>query len=110
MVHKDQISRRNIQRGHFGKGPKGYSRSDASIREEVCEALTDDIWVDASDISVSVDHGWVKLEGKVVDRAQKKAAEACAEKILGVKDVLNYITLKEDHGLIGDANINLNMI
>lgn len=95
---------------HFGKGPKGYTRKDEKIKEDVCDSLTENIWVDASDIEVSVDHGIVKLEGKTTDRSQKKAAEACVEDISGVKDVLNYLTIKEDHGLIGEANIDLKMI
>ena len=30
------------QEHHRGKGPKGYTRSDDRIREDVCDCLTDD--------------------------------------------------------------------
>jgi hypothetical protein len=37
-----------------GRGPKGYRRSDERIREDVCECLSADDRVDASDIDVTV--------------------------------------------------------
>ena len=85
-------------------------RPDDLIKEEVCEALTDSIWVDASDINVEVKYGYVYLRGEVVNRDQKKEAEAVTEKVPGVKDVINYITLKKDLGLIGDMPIKANML
>ena len=66
--------------------------------------------MDATDIEVEVQEGYIRLKGKAVDRAQKKAAEACVENLTGVKDVMNYLTLKEDHGLIGEMNITAKMI
>jgi len=39
---------------HYGKGPKGYTRSDERIREDVCDRLSDDDEVDARDITVTV--------------------------------------------------------
>ncbi|MFP5387065.1 MAG: BON domain-containing protein [Bacteriovoracia bacterium] len=95
---------------YTGFGPKGYERPDDLIRDDVCQALTDDIWVDASDIKVEVKYGYVYLRGEVVNRDQKKAAEAATEKVPGVKDVINYITLKKDLGLIGDMPIKANML
>lgn len=95
---------------HWGKGPKNYQRPDARIYDEVCEALFIDPWVDATDIIVEVNDGEVILRGQVANREQKKRAEVCAEEISGVVDVLNYLTLKPDHGLIGDMSIRANMI
>lgn len=84
-------------------------RSDESIAEEVYQALKDDMWVDASDITVESKYGYVYLRGEVVDRDQKKAAGVVTKKISGVKDVINYITLKKDRGLIGDMSIKARM-
>lgn len=108
------VNNQNFQNGsesmnHSGKGPKGYVRSDEKIHDQVCEELFRNIWVDASDIEVEVKHGFVTLKGHVSERKQKKAAEACAESIPGVKDVMNYLTIT-DRGLIGDMNIKANMI
>jgi hypothetical protein len=75
----------------YGKGPKGYVRSDARIREDVCDRLTDDDEVDASDISVTVREAEVTLEGSVSDRHIKHRAEEIAEAVSGVRDVTNRL-------------------
>ena len=95
---------------YSGKGPKGYVRSDERIHYDVCQALHENIWVDASEIEVRVDHGFVWLSGEVTDRKQKKEAERCIENLAGVKDVINYLELKQDHGLIGEMAIKANMV
>jgi hypothetical protein len=77
--------------GHRGKGPSGYQRSDERIRENVCEALSDDDRVDASNIEVTVKNGEVTLSGLVPDRETKRLAEDCVENLSGVKDVQNNI-------------------
>ena len=74
-----------------GRGPKGYQRSDERIREDVCERLTDDDYVDASDIEVTVAGGTVTLAGTVDDRSAKRRAEDVVESVTGVKDVLNQL-------------------
>ncbi len=75
----------------FGKGPKGFRRSDEKIREEVCEALYCDNSVDASEIEVSVKDAEVILSGTVSERRMKRLAEDCAESVSGVSDVRNEI-------------------
>lgn len=77
--------------GHRGKGPASYQRSDERIREIICEALTDDDRIDASNIEVSVKGGEVTLSGTVKERHMKRAAEELVEGISGVKDVQNQI-------------------
>lgn len=83
---------------HFGKGPKGWRRSDESIREEACEALSDDSHLDASEIEVSVNECVIHLKGIVDERASKKRAEACVENIAGVQDVINEIRVHREMG------------
>lgn len=70
-----------------GRGPKGYLRSDDRIREDVCDRLTDDGRVDASDIEVTVQNGEVTLSGTVHSREAKRATENLAESISGVREV-----------------------
>ncbi len=42
-------------RPHYaGRGPKDYQRSDDRIREEICDCMTDDPLLDASEIVVDV--------------------------------------------------------
>lgn len=81
--------------GHAGKGPKGYVRSDERIREDVCDRLSDDDEVDASEISVSVKEGEVVIEGTVTDRYSKHRAEDIAESVSGVKDVSNHLRTRK---------------
>lgn len=89
---RDRRDRDMEARGHFGKGPKGWKRSDERIREEVNEMLMRDRHVDASDIEVSVKDGLVILKGTVLDRQMKREAELCIEDIHGVSDVRNELT------------------
>ncbi|WP_201312967.1 BON domain-containing protein [Dyella sp. EPa41] len=78
---------------HRGKGPMGYRRSDERIRDDVCEALTLDPWLDATHIQVNVDGGVVTLQGTVADRHMKYRAEECADQASGVQDVENRIRI-----------------
>lgn len=63
---------------HVGKGPKNYRRSDERTREIVCERLTEDARIDASDIDVRVQDGAITLSGSVPERSMKHAAEDIA--------------------------------
>ena len=76
---------------HAGRGPKGYQRSDERIREDVCDRLTCDPEVDASDLTVQVQSGDVTLEGTVDDRWMKRRAEDCIADVPGVRQVHNRL-------------------
>ena len=80
----------------FGRGPKGYRRSDERIREEICDRLMTHPDIDASDIELSVSNGVVTMSGMVEDRHEKRLAEYLAEDAIGVNDVENR--LKVRHG------------
>jgi hypothetical protein len=81
--------------GNYGKGPKGYVRSDERIREDVCDRLSDDDELDASDITVTVSNGEVRLEGSVLDRQSKHRAEDLAESVSGVRDITNNLRARK---------------
>ncbi len=82
-------------RGQFaGRGPKGYSRSDERVTEDINEQLMRHPDVDASDIEVKVNGGEVILTGTVTQRHCKRMAEDIAERISGVKDVRNEIRVQ----------------
>ena len=100
------ISGRPFQSGasHRGKGPKGYTRSDDRIREDVNDRLSDDDMLDASDITVTVSGGEVTLEGRVDSRQAKRAAEDCAETCSGVKHVQNNLRVGDKSGAGGDQS------
>jgi osmotically-inducible protein OsmY len=75
-----------------GKAPKGYTRSDMRIRDDVCERLMYSPY-DASDVEINVTNGEVTLTGTVRTRADKWGIEDVAEAVLGVHDVHNQIRL-----------------
>jgi hypothetical protein len=77
-----------------GKGPRGYRRPDERIREDACDALTEDARVDASDMEVSVDQGEITLSGSVDSRATKCLAERVVEGVRGVFDVHNRLRVR----------------
>lgn len=78
---------------HRGKGPRDYHRSEDRIREDVCDRLTDDDMLDATDVHVQVQGDEVILSGTVRNREQKRRAEDLVESISGVRDVENRIRI-----------------
>lgn len=81
-------------RGYTGVGPKNYSRSDERIREDLCERLTQDDDIDASEIEVKAEQGLVTLEGAVEQRWMKHRVEDIADSCSGVRQVDNRIRVQ----------------
>ena len=50
---------------HRGRGPRGYIRRTERIREDLCDRLTENPFIDASDIDVAVTGSEVVLTGTV---------------------------------------------
>ena len=83
------------QPNHRGRGPRGYQRADQRIQEDICERLTDDDRIDASDIDVKVENGEVTLSGTLRSRNAKRWAIQIAEQTSGVKDVHTSIRVSD---------------
>jgi len=100
--------RRNMDRksegSHYGKGPKNYKRADHRIHEDVCDRLTDDDLVDASEIEVTVQNAEVLLTGFVTTREQKRRAEDIAESIAGVNNVENRLRVGQNATTTGTSD------
>ncbi|MCB5175837.1 BON domain-containing protein [Microvirga lenta] len=79
---------------HRGRGPKGYQRSDERIHEDVCERLTDDPLIDASEIGVEVKEREVTLSGSVASRGLKHRVEDIVETVSGVSHVQNNLRIR----------------
>jgi osmotically-inducible protein OsmY len=90
-----EFNRDSTRQSFVGKGPKNYTRSDERIREDVCDRLSDDDEVDATDITITVRDGEVTLEGSVNDRRAKHRAEDIADNVRGVKDVHNRLSARK---------------
>jgi osmotically-inducible protein OsmY len=92
----DDDAERRRERDHYrGHGPKGYNRSDDRVREDVCDRLSDDPRIDASDIEVSVSDGEVTLSGTIRDRILKRRVEDVVDDISGVKNVQNNLRVSQ---------------
>lgn len=87
--------RMDEQREHRGCGPKGYRRSDDRIKEDVNDRLSDDYYLDASDVEVAVENTEVTLTGTVRNRNDKRRAEDLAESVSGVTNVENRLRVKQ---------------
>jgi osmotically-inducible protein OsmY len=87
--------------GHVGHGPRNYRRSDERIREDVNDRLTDDYYLDASDIEVSVNDCVVTLTGRVDSRNDKRRAERVVESVTGVTDVTNQLRVGQSATMPG---------
>src|SRR3954452_16298626 len=72
---------------HRGRGPRGYVRSPARIYEDLCDRLTDNPFIDASDIEVTVAGTEVSLTGTVRDTIVLRQAQAIAEEVAGITHV-----------------------
>jgi hypothetical protein len=95
VIEETPIDDHRRGQGAFaGRGPKNYKRSDPRIQEDVCDRLTADPQIDASEIEVSVQDGEVTLDGCVDDRSIKRAAEDCIEALPGVIQVHNRLRVQ----------------
>ena len=93
-AHADRGDARD--RGHRGRGPQGYVRSDERIADDIIGRLTDAADIDASEILLSVEGGVATLTGNVPARRMKHRAEDIAADASGVREVRN--TIRVDNG------------
>ncbi|HEY1112164.1 MAG TPA: BON domain-containing protein [Chitinophagaceae bacterium] len=101
--HRRRLDEERTGGPHRGKGPKGYRRSEERIREDACDRLTEDDYVDATDIQVQLEGEDVVLSGTVHSRAEKRRAEDLVERVSGVRNVENRLRVEQDqsHGSTG---------
>jgi osmotically-inducible protein OsmY len=70
------------------------ARNDADIAQSVLSGLRFNVAVPSHRIQVTVENGWVTLEGEVEWQYQKRAAEKAVKYFMGVKGVTNSISIK----------------
>jgi osmotically-inducible protein OsmY len=71
------------------------ARSDASIAEEVQRVLEWDTLVPHDRIEVAVRDGVVRLSGQVDREHQRTAAEQAVEPLVGLTNLINWITVRQ---------------
>ena len=93
------------ERGHTGRGPMNYTRADHRIHEDVCDLLTEDDELDASEIDVRVERGEVTLTGHVANREMKRRAEEIADHVSGVRDIHHQLRIRGDRDRNGNGGM-----
>jgi hyperosmotically inducible protein len=81
------------QEKQIGKGPDGYERPDDLIAQDVNEQLTQDAFLDPTNMTVSVENGEVTLEGYVAHLADKARAQDVVLDIQGVTACRNNLRI-----------------
>ena len=76
------------------KLPGTAERSDVDIAQSVLSGLRFNVAVPTNHVQVTVENGWVTLEGQVEWQYQKSAAESGIKYLMGVKGVTNNIEIK----------------
>jgi hypothetical protein len=84
------------ERPRYGemRGPKGWTRSDDRIKDEICERIVR-CGIDARDVELDVKAGEVTFTGTVARRDLKRWIEDIADRVIGVRDVHNHIRTRE---------------
>ncbi|MEO7046414.1 MAG: BON domain-containing protein [Ferruginibacter sp.] len=70
-----------------------YIKNDTEIAGEVMNAWKWNWEIPHNKVKVTVENGWVTLEGEVEWNYEKEAAKKSVEKLIGVKGVSNHIIL-----------------
>ena len=73
-----------------------FKKTDKEIAKAVVDALEWNSSIPEDDIIVKVEDGWVYLSGEVKWSYQKNAAKRAVESLLGVKSVINNISIKQE--------------
>ncbi|HEX5414055.1 MAG TPA: BON domain-containing protein [Chloroflexota bacterium] len=79
-------------------------RSDAEVRQEVVEALTRDVRVDASQVDVQVENGVVTLRGSVTTPLERSVASEIVRRVKGVRELRNELRV-DNNASRSDAEI-----
>jgi len=69
-------------------------RSDTDIAQSVLSGLRFNVSIPHEGIQVTVEHGWVTLDGEVEWQFQKSTAENVIKYTMGVKGITNRISVK----------------
>ena len=76
------------------KLPGAAERSDTDIAQSVLSSLRFNVSIPHDRIQVTVENGWVTLDGEVEWQFQKTTAENAIKYTLGVKGITNRISVK----------------
>ena len=70
-----------------------HQRTDLDLAKAVVDTLSWNVWV-PDEVVATIADGWVTLTGEISLSYQRNAAGDCLKHLIGVKGILNLITLK----------------
>jgi osmotically-inducible protein OsmY len=70
----------------------GTCFSDQALAEYISNLLQNDVHTSGQDIHISVNSGWVFLEGHVGYESDRTLVQSCVENVFGVSRVINNLT------------------
>jgi len=73
--------------------PSVHQRSDTDIAGSAVNVLAWNVSVPTNAVTVTVDRGWVTLEGRVEWQYQKESAESAVRNLLGVRGLTNHVAV-----------------
>ena len=73
-----------------------FKKTDKEIAKAVVDALEWNSSVPEENLTIKVEDGWVYLSGEVNWQYQRNAAKSAVENLLGVRKVINNISIKQD--------------
>ncbi len=74
--------------------PSENERPDPEIAREAIAALKNELPLSSQNMKVTVDKGWLTLEGTAEWEYQRTRAEEAVRRVKGVKGVSNFVTIK----------------
>lgn len=97
-VPAERSTKRAKQEGSLrGKGPKGYRPRDDRVQELVCERLTEDPELDASELSITVECDIVKVSGAIQSTRMRDRVLSDIRDVHGVIGVVDDVHLAPRH-------------
>jgi osmotically-inducible protein OsmY len=76
------------------RGPKGITRSDERIKEDIAERLWSAGHVDSSEVTIAVENGVVELTGTVPERWMRHEIEDIADNCMGAREIENKVRVQ----------------
>lgn len=76
--------------------PSSWSKMDGEVAQEVLSALKADYSVPNEKVGVTVEKGWVTLDGELAWHYQKEAAKTAVHYLAGVTGVSNNIKIRSE--------------
>jgi osmotically-inducible protein OsmY len=91
---------------HKGAAPKSERNTQDPVAERVHDLLTEEPWLDATDIDIAVSGGVVTLTGSAPTAEQVALAGKTAAEAEGVTEVKNELAVNINEGNSGVAEMN----